>query len=262
MGYRVRTGSFEGPFDLLVYLIESSEMSVYDVRISEITSEYLAFVKKLEEADVMDTAEFMVLAATLIEIKSKLMLPSLAINDENDGEEMRDDLISMLIEYKKIKSRARLLANALYEGSLIFEKPSEDINAYKEVPEELLIMDTEEFMLAFSNFIYKKKKDIELANIQERIAREALTLDRKKEMIRNKLSALMASQEIYFKDLVLAKDSKKEQVYDEVLTFMSILDLSREGEMKTEQKYNFADIRIFKGEEETAPLATTGAQYE
>ncbi|GHU61635.1 hypothetical protein AGMMS49983_01700 [Clostridia bacterium] len=75
MSYRVRLTSFEGPFDLLVYLIERAEMSIYDIRISEITAQYLAYIRRLEENDVAVGSEFMVLAATLIDIKSKMLLP-------------------------------------------------------------------------------------------------------------------------------------------------------------------------------------------
>ena len=75
MSYKVRLQSFEGPFDLLVYLIENAEMSIYDIRISEITNQYLAYIKVMEERDVAIATEFMVLAASLIEIKSKMILP-------------------------------------------------------------------------------------------------------------------------------------------------------------------------------------------
>ena len=86
--YKVKLSSFEGPFDLLVYLIESARMSIYDIRISEITSEYLAVLKELEENDIAVSEEFMVLAASLIEIKSKMLLPK----EEDDEEEMDSDI--------------------------------------------------------------------------------------------------------------------------------------------------------------------------
>ena len=80
--YKVKLQSFEGPFDLLVYLIESAEMSIYDIRISEITSQYLDYIRAMEEQNIEVAQEFMVLAASLIEIKSRMILPR--INDEGE----------------------------------------------------------------------------------------------------------------------------------------------------------------------------------
>ncbi|MBQ4340202.1 MAG: segregation/condensation protein A, partial [Firmicutes bacterium] len=75
MSYKVKLEIFEGPFDLLVYLIETSEMSIYDIRISEITEQYLEYINEYESRDIEISAEFLVLAATLIEIKSKMLIP-------------------------------------------------------------------------------------------------------------------------------------------------------------------------------------------
>ena len=76
--YKVKLQSFEGPFDLLVYLIESAEMSIYDIKISEITTQYLDYIRQMEEQEVRVAQEFMVLAASLIEIKSRMILPRIA----------------------------------------------------------------------------------------------------------------------------------------------------------------------------------------
>ena len=75
MGYRVKLNVFEGPFDLLVYLIEHAQMSIYDIKISEITSQYLSYVEDMKKADINVSSEFMVLAAALLEIKSRMLLP-------------------------------------------------------------------------------------------------------------------------------------------------------------------------------------------
>ena len=75
MSYRVKLNIFEGPFDLLVYLIEHAEMSIYDIKISEITKQYISYVEELKNADINLSSEFMVLAAALLEIKSKMLLP-------------------------------------------------------------------------------------------------------------------------------------------------------------------------------------------
>lgn len=83
MSYKVKLQSFEGPFDLLVYLIENAEMSIYDIEISKITSQYLDYIKAMKEMDVAVSTEFMVLASSLIEIKSKMILPRMSESGEN-----------------------------------------------------------------------------------------------------------------------------------------------------------------------------------
>ena len=109
--YKVKLQSFEGPFDLLVYLIENAEMSIYDIRISEITTQYLDYIRQMEEQEINVAQEFMVLAASLIEIKSRMILPrSFDEGEEVVEEDPRKELVQRIIEYKKFKeiSHSRL----------------------------------------------------------------------------------------------------------------------------------------------------------
>ena len=102
--YKVKLQSFEGPFDLLVYLIENAEMSIYDIRISEITTQYLDYIRQMEEQEISIAQEFMVLAASLIEIKSRMILPRAFEEGEDVVEEdPRKELVQRIIEYKKFK---------------------------------------------------------------------------------------------------------------------------------------------------------------
>ena len=106
MGYRVKLDVFEGPFDLMVYLIEHAQMSIYDIRISEITDQYMEYVGSMQEADVNVYSEFMVLAAALLEIKSKMLLPrSVPENDSGEvPEDPRTELVAKLVEYQRFKT--------------------------------------------------------------------------------------------------------------------------------------------------------------
>ena len=122
--YKVKLQSFEGPFDLLVYLIENAEMSIYDIKISEITTQYLAYIKAMEERDVALAAEFMVLASSLIEIKSKMILPRMTEDGQALVEEdPRTDLVARLVEYKQFKEIAEMLEQREEHSFNIFEKP-------------------------------------------------------------------------------------------------------------------------------------------
>ena len=117
MSYRVKLNVFEGPFDLLVYLIEHAEMSIYDIQISEIVKQYMEHVKAMQITDVNVSSEFMVLAAALLEIKSKMLLPR-AVPEEGSAEvaeDPRTQLVAKLLEYKKFKRISEML-----EAQLLF----------------------------------------------------------------------------------------------------------------------------------------------
>ena len=107
MSYKVKLQTFEGPFDLLVYLIENAQMSIYDIEIKSITGQYLEYIKAMQEMDIAVATEFMVLASSLIEIKSKMILPRISESGENMIEEdPRRELVARLVEYKRFKQAA------------------------------------------------------------------------------------------------------------------------------------------------------------
>ena len=107
MSYKVRLPIFEGPFDLLVYLIENAQMSIYDIQVSEITSQYLDYISAMQEQNINLSTEFMVLAAELIEIKSKMMLPRPEMAEDLVGvEDPRSQLAARLLAYKQCKRQS------------------------------------------------------------------------------------------------------------------------------------------------------------
>lgn len=123
MGYRVKIDIFEGPFDLLVYLIEHAQMSIYDIKISEITDQYMAYVGDMNKADVNISSEFMTLAAALIEIKSKMLLPR-SVPQEGSGdvsEDPRTELVAKLVEYKRFKTISELLEDRWEDTDMYLE---------------------------------------------------------------------------------------------------------------------------------------------
>ena len=123
MSYKVKLQTFEGPFDLLVYLIENAQMSIYDIEIKSITGQYLEYIKAMQEMDIAVATEFMVLASSLIEIKSKMILPRISESGENMIEEdPRRELVARLVEYKKFKQAARILQEQEEAAESIFEK--------------------------------------------------------------------------------------------------------------------------------------------
>ena len=159
MSYKVKLQSFEGPFDLLVYLIENAEMSIYDIEISQITSQYLEYIKAMEEMDIAVSTEFMVLASSLIEIKSKTKLPRVSTGVDGVVEEdPRDELVSRILEYKRFKKAAEVLKEQEELSENIFFKPQEDLSEYINNPDEYLSLDLKQFANAFTAFIDKKQR--------------------------------------------------------------------------------------------------------
>lgn len=240
MSYKVKLNTFEGPFDLLVYLIENAKMSIYDIQVSEITSQYLAYMEEMKEMNVNLSTEFIVLAAELIEIKSKMLLPRTNPDDIYAMEEdPRSDLVERLLEYKRFKKAAEILEMQAQRNANIFEKPQEDITAYLDAPDEYLSLDIKQFANAFDLFIRKKQRVEEVRRRYTRIERQRETAEAKMSSIRRAFKRL-GKKTVLFRELI----QKKEDKYDIVLTFSSLLELVKQRDVYAEQKHNFGDIEI------------------
>ena len=159
--YKIKLGTFEGPFHLLVYLIENARMDIYDIKISEITGQYIAYLEEMKKMDVAVGSEFMVLAAQLIEIKTRMLLPrNTDIGEGIVEEDPRAVLVEKILEYRKFKEVARILEERESEAVRVFEKPQEDISEYQNQPDEYLNLDIEQFIRAFKGFLHRKQKDV------------------------------------------------------------------------------------------------------
>ncbi|HCE78715.1 MAG TPA: segregation/condensation protein A, partial [Lachnospiraceae bacterium] len=102
MAIEVKLQAFEGPLDLLLHLIEKNKIDIYDIPIAEITDQYLEYVRQMDHEDLDTTSEFMLMAATLIDIKCRMLLPR-EVNEEGEEEDPRDELVRQLLEYKEYK---------------------------------------------------------------------------------------------------------------------------------------------------------------
>jgi len=241
MSYKIRLNIFEGPFDLLVYLIERAEMNIYDIQIAVITRQYLDYLRLMEENDVAASSEFMVLAATLIEIKSKMLLPRLK-EDGTEAEDPRTDLTIKLVEYVRFKKAAAALEGQREFARLKLEKPQEDLLQFTGEPDIYLHMDMESFIHAFKNFIHRRIKGEELRRIRRSIERERLSLERKVFFIEKVIAAArMAKQKILkFSDMLSGESDRP----DRVVTLVALLNMTHEGAMKLRQEEPFGEIEI------------------
>lgn len=240
MGYKVKLNQFEGPFDLLVYLIENAEMSIYDIKISEITKQYLEYMDEMKKLEVPVAAEFMVLAAALIEIKSKMLLPR--VSPDEDGivsEDPRSELVEKLLEYKQFKSMAEMLQQREEAGLRILEKPQEDLAEYTGEADEYLTLDLKQFVAAFEQFLHKKKKVEEIRKHHVRTEKQRVTAEARMSDI-SQFFRVDPEKTADFRELIQHSDDK----YDVALTFSSVLELMKERYLWAEQSYLYGEITI------------------
>ena len=244
MSYKVKLQSFEGPFDLLVYLIENAEMSIYDIEISQITSQYLDYIKAMEEMDITVSTEFMVLAASLIEIKSKMILPRMnQAGEEVVDEDPRTELVTRILEYKKFKKASEILQNREEACANIFCKPQEDISEYLQQPDEYLSSDIKQFAGAFTSFIQRKHRIETVRKHYTRVEREKATIESRITLIANSLRAKIGKI-FNFKELI---PNKKDR-YDVIITFVSLLEMAKQRVVNVNQETTYGNIEVSAGE--------------
>ncbi len=241
MSYRVRLNVFEGPFDLLVYLIEHAQMSIYDIRIAEITEQYVEYISKMREADINVSTEFMVLAAELLEIKSKMLLPRSAPQEDGEGvyEDPRTELVVRLKEYKLFKELSRMLEERYEQTAQKLEKPQEDLSEFTGEPDEYLNLDMDQFTAAFEMFLQRKKNLEEIRAHHIRTEKQRITTEMRMGEIRNFFRE-QGVQEMDFRELVPHREDK----YDVSVTFSSVLEMIKENRLNAEQKRLFGDITV------------------
>ena len=245
MSYKVKLKTFEGPFDLLVYLIENARVDIYDIAISEITDQYMAYLEEMQKLDVAIGSEFMVLAANLIDIKTKMLLPRLNEEGQEIAEEdPRSQLVEKILEYKRFKQISQMLSEYEEEASHIYEKPKEDISAYLEQPDEYLSLEIGQFVNAFNLFLSKKKRVEEVRRHYVRIERERESTENRMAFIKN-LFRIRNTGTVPFSDLVVDKEDK----YDVVLAFTSVLEMSKARIVRADQQTMYGEIMVTKLEE-------------
>ena len=234
MSYKVVLSSFEGPFDLLVYLIESAKMSIYDIQISEITEQYVGYLNDMKEADIAVSAEFMVLAATLIEIKSRMILPRMSEEGiDATIEDPRNELVERLLEYKRFRQMSDELGRRFEENCLIYEKPTEDISIYTENPDEVLNLSMESFISTFKLFLEREKRVAVVKSHYQKVEREKASIESRISFIKDKI-----------KNAIKGGIKKLKSRYDVIVTFASVLQMMKDRQIRAEQDKMYGEISI------------------
>lgn len=244
MDISYKLGHFEGPLDLLLHLIEKDKINIYDIPIFDITEQYLAYIKNLESEDLDFTSDFLVMAATLIEIKSKMLLPKEI--DEQTGDEVdpRDELVQRLIEYKKFKQLAIELSDLEISAEKIFYKeptlPDEVTGYEPEIDLDELLSDVtlKKLKELFEQAIKRSENRIDTQRSKfGTIKKESISLEEKLEYV---FKFIVEVKKCRFLDLLVNQKSKLEMV----VTFLAVLELIKMGQIDIFQEYTFGEIWV------------------
>ena len=237
MSYKVKLDIFEGPFDLLVYLIERAGVSIYDVNIAEITDQYIMHIETIRTVNPESAAEFMLLAATLLQIKSAMLLPGNEALTEDKEADPRDELANRIREYKKYKLRAELISQKFDDTELIYTKPGEDISVYTDAPIEYFNVEVDRFISAFRLFLEKRMRESEMRSRYERVERERMTM----EVCSMRLfKQLKTYGRMEFMELI----GESTDLYSIVVNFVTVLEMMSRHMLIVEQEENFDMIYI------------------
>lgn len=234
MNYEVNIKEFSGPLDLLLHLIKKSNISIYDISIDEITKQYLLYIEKMEEMNLNIASEYLVMAAELIEMKSSYLLPKQEVESDEIEEDPKEKLIKRLLEYEQYKNMTDTFKSLESIRHEVYTKLPDDMNDFKEDDADVDYgVDLNDLVLAFSDFIKGK----ELAKpLNTKIANKEYSVRKRCIEIKN---ILKDKKKINFTDLF--DKVTKEYV---VVTFLSILSLSKNQEIILEQENNFKNIII------------------
>lgn len=235
--YALRLDNFEGPLDLLVYLIDKNKMNIYDIKISDITDQYIEYLREQEKLNLEIASEFLVMASTLILLKSKGLLPK-EVDDE--AELTEEELLQRIIEYKKYKEISKLFKTRLEEGSGRVYKFQEKIELPKQKLEQTFTM--EDIVNRYKDLIERNenKKNENAANINKIAIHETFSVsDKVKEIFKE----LVKRPKFVFGKLFSLKEKPKAEV---VTAFSGVLELSRRNRIIAEQEKLFGDIVISK----------------
>ena len=243
MGIPVKLQVFEGPLDLLLHLIDKNKIDIYDIPIVEITNQYMEYIQAMEKEDLNVMSEFLVMAATLLDIKCRMLLPK-EENEDGEEEDPRQELVEQLLEYKLYKYMAHELKDRQMDSEHIMYKdptvPAEVLEYEEPVNMEQLIGD---LTLTKLNVIFQDVMKRQVNKIDPvrskfgKIQKEEVTLPDKLEYV---AAYAKNHKQFSFKNL-LTKQSSKTQI---VVTFLAILQLMKDGTISIEQEQTFDDIII------------------
>lgn len=235
--YAIKLDNFEGPLDLLCHLVDKNKMDINQIKISEITDQYIDYINKMQELNLDVTSEFILMASTLLFIKSKRLLPKQV---EDEAELTEEELIHRIIEYKKYKEISKKLKELYQVYSKRFYKVPDKI----ELPARKLEQNYSKDLIeqSYKNLVEKNKSKINknAINIEKIAITETVTVTSK---VKDIFKELIKKPRFIFSKLCSAKKYTR---LETVTAFSGILELTRRNKIKAQQERNFGDIIVEK----------------
>jgi segregation and condensation protein A len=224
---KIILGDFEGPLDLLLHLIRQEQVSIYDIPVARITDAYLKYLQLMQELDIAVAGDFLVMAATLIELKTKMLLPRDPFAaTEGEEDDPRLDLVNQLLEYQKYKAAAQMLWSRATIERAIFRRA--ELETDKNNPE--VVVGVFDLLRVFNEILARHKEEVLLE-----IEREEITMAQMLERLRN---MVMSAGELNLREFFERAGSRRELV----LAFLSVLELVRTTEVRLFQEQTFGEI--------------------
>lgn len=232
MEYEVKIDAFEGPLDLLLHLIKESKVDIWDIKIVDITDQYLNYIKSMENLNLNIASEYLVMASELVEMKSKMLLPRYHEENEEEEEDPREQLIQKLIEYQKYKDMTKNFKELEEVRHEFYTKAPESLKQY--VKEDTIIssdVTLDDLMKAFQKFLERKQLEKPLSTT---VTKREITVEERRTSIRN---ILKEKKKVDFFELF--EEITKEYI---VVTFLAILEMAKKQELMIYQENNFEQI--------------------
>lgn len=236
MDYKFTIDKFQGPLDLLLHLIKEADIDIFDINVAEITDQYLKYIDSMDSLNLNIDSEYLVMAAELIEMKSRELLPNEESDNSDDYEEdLRENLINRLIEYQKYKELATDFQDMEVQRKLMYSKMPSELNSFKS--EDVIINDDitiNDLIKAFMEF--QKRKGLEKP-LNTVVTHKEYSVGKRCRDIMKKLDK---NKKLRFEDLF---DIRNKSYM--VVTFLAILDLAKKGQLKIKQESNLGEIMLF-----------------
>lgn len=232
--YVVTIDNFDGPLDLLLHLIKEQDIDIYDIKIEDITKQYLDYIRHMKELNLEIASEYLVMASELIEMKSKMLLPKKREKEDDDYEEdPRELLIERLLAYKKYKEVTSEFKDLELTRKMVFTREPDNLNRYAKEDENSEELGVADLIDAFNNLLKRKELDRPIAT---KITKKELSVAEKVNKIKN---ILRNKKKINFEDIF--EVSTREEV---IISFLSVLEMVKKDEILLTQEGNFKNIVI------------------
>ena len=232
--YVVTIDNFDGPLDLLLHLIKEQDIDIYDIKIEDITKQYLNYIRHMKELNLEIASEYLVMASELIEMKSKMLLPKKKEKEDDDYEEdPRELLIERLLAYKRYKEVTSEFKDLELTRKMVFTREPDNLNRYVKEDESIEELGVADLIDAFNNLLKRKELDRPIAT---KITKKELSVTEKVNKIKN---ILRNKKRINFEEIF--EVSTKEEV---IISLLSVLEMVKKDEILLTQDGNFKNIVI------------------